>query len=191
MDIFEKIFGVKVFIDSQSFRPRFVRRNPYIVGEWLESGEGGGEWREGRKVEGGRKFTVYVGKDGIKLVPFDRDVFIKLVFSLRVSHFGKAVFVDGNSRGFSLILIHDGRVEKFFVRSYLATSNSNEVRAIQFASQRFPGIPIFSDSSYAISVMKKLDSSLHIVKVRAHHGNIWNTLCDYMLKKFLLQEVES
>ncbi len=258
-DIFEKVFGVRVFIDSENFKRKVVPKNPYIVGEWVEDVEeligAGAEIVTGESIQGrmrvigertrvgtneineiggvksnvgkvkeiykeqeakkdkknkkNRKFTVYVGKDGIKLVPFAPDVFIKLIFSLRVSggsdkgingdidknggiekngdksrDIDKAVFVDGNPLGFGLIFVCGGRVEKFFIKLVYGTSNSNELRAIEFALRKFPGVPIFSDSSYAISVIKRR-GVLPVFKVKAHRGNIWNTICDYMLRRFL------
>jgi len=164
-DIDEKIFGMKIYISSPNFRRLKHEKNPYIFGEYLGDG---------------RKFTVYIGKNGIKIHPYSEKVFVDLVLSIRTPETGRYVFVDGNTKGFCVLVVNNGRVENFFVEMREATSNSNEFSAILFANQRFPGLPIFSDSSYAISKAKKL--GINANKVRAHSGVFWNTICDLILK---------
>ncbi len=167
-DIDEEVFGVKISIDTPNFRRVKNRKNPYIFGEYFL---------------GGKRYTVYVGKNGIKIHPYSEYVFRDIIYSLRTPERGKHVFVDGNTQGFCVLAVDNGRVVKVHIFKRKATANSNELSAIFFASKEFPGFKIFSDSSYAISVARK--KGIFAEKVKAHSGVLWNTICDLFLKNTL------
>ena len=167
-DIDEKVFGVKILVNSPNFRRVKNRKNPYIFGEYFLKG---------------KKYTVYIGKDGIKIHPYSEYVFRDIIYSLRTPERGKQVFVDGNTQGFCVLAVDNGRVVKVHIFKRKATSNSNELSAIFFANKEFPDFKIFSDSSYAISVARK--KGIFAEKVRAHSGVLWNTICDLFLRNTL------
>lgn len=159
----EKIFGFSITFDSKNFAEIENPKNPYLIGKWTYDG---------------KIFYVYVGKDGLKIVPYNQEAFVSLVFSIRASDSGKKVFVDGNRKGFCVIYVFEGRVKEIFLFRRKGTSNSNELEAVRFALQKFPSLYIYSDSIYAL---KKLGSR-KIRKVRAHSGLLWNCIPDYILK---------
>jgi ribonuclease HI len=178
------IFGKQIEINLPNFKRIHHKKNPYIFGE----------------VEyEGNKFTVYLGKNGISIVPFDPELFLDLILSIRVSA-GKGekkenkgeknesgIFVDGNEKGFCILWIENGRIQKIFLCENDATANKNELLAILLAHTKFKdkikkeGVKICSDSSFAINKAKKL-YNIDAEKVRAHSGNLWNTVADALVK---------
>jgi hypothetical protein len=184
------IFGKKIEINLPNFKRIHHKKNPYIFGE----------------VEyEGNKFTVYVGKNGISIVPFDPELFLDLILSIRViagkeekkediekkENHGeeneRGIFVDGNEKGFCILWVENGRIRKIFLCENDATANKNELLAILFAHKKFKdkikkeGVKIYSDSSFAINKAKKL-YNIDAEKVRAHSGNLWNTVADALVK---------
>lgn len=159
----EKLFGFSLKFPSENFVEINNPKNPYLIGKW----------HYGEKV-----FHVYVGKDGLKIVPYNQDAFVGLVFSVHAIDKDKKVFVDGNQKGFCVIYVWDGKIRELFLFRRSSTSNSNELEALRFALKKFPSLYIFSDSSYAI---KKVASD-RVRKIKSHSGILWNCIPDYILK---------
>lgn len=158
----QDIFGLSFRFASSRF-VEVKTKNIYLIGRWFQDG---------------KNFDVYVGRDGIKIVPYNQDVFVSLIFSLVAEDTGKKVFVDGSPKGFCVIYVVSGRVREIFIFRREATSNSNELEAVKFALNRFRLVPVFSDSSYAI----RKSSSNRLRKVRSHSGVLWNCIPDYILQ---------
>ncbi len=168
-DITELIFGIQVYIDNPKFK-RLFKKNPYIFGEWDENG---------------KIYTVYIGKDGIKVVPFSPEVFEELIRSIRIKDEGKYIYTDGNTMGFCILFIEDGKVKDYKIFKNSATSNFNELKAVLKAYEIFGDLPIFSDSKYAVSKAKKINANIKVIKTRAHSGVLWNSISDLILRYLL------
>lgn len=158
-----KIFGHEVVFSSERFMEVKNEKNPYLIGRWLDHPQ---------------RFDVYAGRNGIKIVPYRLEVFVRLIFVMRTSDANEGVYVDGNRKGFCAIYVKGGRVREIFVFRRDATSNSNELEGLRFALRAYPGKKIFSDSSYSI---KKVMSK-RVEKVKSHSGVLWNCIPDYILK---------
>jgi hypothetical protein len=166
MEIDEKIFGEKIDIELENF-VRVKHKNPYILGIIKDRD---------------KEFTVYIGKNGLKIFPFSHENFIKLIFAIRGDEEVTGVFTDGNHEGFSVVLVEKGKIKKIFLCKRKGTSNKNETRAILFAVKKFPQYRIFSDSLIAIKRVSRFIGRERVVKVRAHSGVLWNAIADTILK---------
>lgn len=162
-DLTAKVFGFSFTLRSKKFVELKNTKNPYLIGRWLE--------------DNGR-FDIYVGKDGIKMVPYKKDVFIELVFSIDADDEGEGVYTDGNQRGFCIVYVCNGGIKELFLFRRASTSNQNELEGVKLALKMFPFITIYSDSLYAV---RKVNLR-RVKKVDSHSGILWNSIPDYILK---------
>ncbi len=174
-DISYKIFGKEIKIELPEFREIKNDKNPYILGEVEKDG---------------KRYTIYQGKNGLSIVPFSPDIYLDLILSLRTKEKDEGIFVDGNQEGFCILDTQRGKIEKILLYENKSTSNKNEFLAILYAYRIFKeeikkGKNIFSDSRFAIEKIKKL-YGIEVKKVKAHSGNLWNTIVDTLLKNIAL-----
>mgnify|MGYP000209656082 CR=1 FL=1 len=170
-DISYKIFGREIKIELPEFREIKNKKNPYILGEVEKEG---------------KRYTIYQGKNGISIVPFSPEVYLDLILNLKTKENDEGIFVDGNQEGFCILDTQGGKIKKILLCENKSTSNKNEFLAILYAYRIFKeeikkGKNIFSDSKFAIDKIKKL-YSIEAKKVKAHSGNLWNTIADTLLK---------
>jgi ribonuclease HI len=86
--------------------------------------------------------------------------------------------------------VQGGKIKKILLYENKSTSNKNEFLAILYAYRIFKeeikkGKNIFSDSKFAIDKTKKL-YMIEAKKVKAHSGNLWNTIADTLMKNIVL-----
>ena len=140
-------------------------KNPYLLGHFVKDEQ---------------KRAVYWGKDGLKVHPPDLTIFLHLVSHIKEQPAENGIFVDANTRGYSLVLVLDGKAELFSFRLSFASSQKNELQALLFGVKiaRWLNLPVLSDSLFAIEKVREKVSSVDIQKVKAHEGIFWNTVAD-------------
>lgn len=156
-------FAENLSFNSRKFQ-KIESRNPYLIGRWVDEQRG--------------TFDLYIGKNGLKVVPYNQSVFVEIVFSISTDDEGDKVFVDGNTKGYCIVYVKDGKVKEIFIFRREATSNSNELEGVLKALSMFRKIPVFSDSSYAIYK----SASRRVKKIKGHSGNIFHSIADYILQ---------
>jgi len=170
-----KIFGKEIKIELPEFREIKNDKNPYILGEIEKEG---------------KRYTIYQGKNGLSIVPFSPDIYLDLILNLKTKEKDDGIFVDGNKEGFCILDVQGGKIKKILLYENKSTSNKNEFLAILYAYRIFKeeikkGKNIFSDSKFAIDKTKNL-YGIEAKKVKAHSGNLWNTIADTLLKNIVL-----
>jgi hypothetical protein len=170
-----KIFGKEIKIELPEFREIKNDKNPYILGEIEKEG---------------KRYTIYQGKNGLSIVPFSPDIYLDLILNLKTKEKDDGIFVDGNKEGFCILDVQGGKIKKILLYENKSTSNKNEFLAILYAYRIFKeeikkGKNIFSDSKFAIDKTKNL-YRIEARKVKAHSGNLWNTIADTLLKNIVL-----